>query len=109
MPRGIPNARESYRAPLRFIKRVEVIESGCWIWTGKPMSAGYGIFHFNGKEQTAHRAAYLMFIGPIAPNHDVHHKCRNRLCVSPDHLEAISKQEHGAHHGRQGGRPRIKT
>lgn len=53
----------------------------------------YGSAHFRGKRTTAHRAVYIELIGDPGAV-DLHHKCRNRKCVNPEHLQPISRQRH---------------
>ena len=76
----------------RFIQKVEFTES-CWVWSGGHSSDGYGAFKFNKKTNGAHVAAYVMFIGQIGIGLEIDHLCRNRACVNPDHLEAITHKE----------------
>jgi hypothetical protein len=42
----------------------------------------------------AHRVAYEFVKGPIPEGMELHHKCRIRDCVNPDHLEPIEREEH---------------
>lgn len=61
----------------------------CWEWQGTLNPKGYGSFDGN----TAHRAPYRWFVGPIPAGYQVDHLCRNRRCVNPAHGEAVTLQE----------------
>lgn len=75
------------------LKFVE-LANGCWKWTGAVKTNGqYGFFTVNGKLMSAHRAAYLLFKGPLLPRMEVAHNCHFGLCVNPDHLELKTHSE----------------
>ena len=77
----------------RFWEKVQKTET-CWLWTGTMPEHGYGAIYRSrqvGKgRMAAHRVAYEMFRGPIPHGLTIDHLCRNRRCVNPDHLEAVS-------------------
>lgn len=41
----------------------------------------------------AHRVAYEEWIGPIPDGYQIDHLCRNRGCINPFHLEAVTGYE----------------
>ena len=65
---------------------------GCWIWLGQNRG-GYGLYWYNGKQYQAHRFVYEKFKKIIASGLHLDHKCRNRLCVNPDHMEEVNNKE----------------
>jgi hypothetical protein len=69
--------------------------SGCWLWLLSTGSHGYGqgTSPETGQSTTAHRLSYQAFKGPIPDGLFIDHLCRNKLCVNPDHLEAVSNSE----------------
>jgi len=65
-------------------------EDGCWVWQRSLYHNGYGYF-WNGKSKSAaHRHFYEHYKGPIPDDLQLDHKCRNRACVNPDHLEPVT-------------------
>ena len=64
----------------------------CWIWAGAKHGRGYGNF-FAAGYVLAHRFSYEVAKGPIPKGLTIDHLCRNRLCVNPDHLEAVTMRE----------------
>lgn len=64
---------------------------GCWLWVGAQDGHGYGSLSIDGIPRKAHRLAYQWFVGLIPDGLDLDHLCRNRACVNPDHLEAVSR------------------
>jgi hypothetical protein len=66
---------------------------GHWLWQGKPHALGYGrITDDDGRTLYVHQYAYRLLVGPIAPGLQIDHLCRVRLCVRPDHLEAVTQR-----------------
>ncbi len=63
--------------------------SGCWLWTGHLNRKGYGVL----RQQSAHRAAYELFVGPIPAGLQIDHLCRVRCCVNYQHMEVVTLQE----------------
>lgn len=77
----------------RFWAKVKRSDSGCWNWTASTWANGYGQFKSDGRMVAAHRFAYERVRGNVPDGLQLDHLCRNRLCVNPDHLEAVSQRE----------------
>ena len=83
----------------RFRSRYTIADRGhdtpCWAWTHKKNNSGYGVFQLTRKEYVeslAHRAAHLLFVGPIPDGLEIDHLCRQRDCVNPAHFRLVTHQ-----------------
>lgn len=65
----------------------------CWEWLAHRNWGGYGRFWWGGRLGQAHRFAFQLTHGPIPLGLTIDHLCRNRGCVNPAHLEAVSMRE----------------
>lgn len=79
MPRKVELTQDYIR------NRSEEVESGCWEWTGCLHITGYGELRRNQKRILAHRLAFFLWNDRWPEV--CRHKCDNRKCVNPDHLE----------------------
>lgn len=75
----------------RFSQKIHKTDN-CWIWLGCPTSWGYGQIREGNKYYKAHRLSYLIHKGEIPEGLVVDHLCSNRICVNPDHLEAVTQR-----------------
>lgn len=80
-----PSAKE------RFNEGWVLAENGCWQWT-KSCRNGYPALSVNKRQQGAHRYSYELFVGPIPEGYTIDHLCRNKRCVNPKHLEAVTNR-----------------
>ena len=86
--------------PNYFTERLKIFEdsviedeqTGCHLWALTVGGDGYGTFGFNKKTLKAHRFALMVSSG-IPEGFTVDHVCRNKWCVNPEHLEAVTFAE----------------
>jgi hypothetical protein len=94
--------------------------TGCWLYTGRPNSRGYGWFTIGAHGVLVHRLAYELLVGPIPEGMTLDHVkergCTSRLCVKavadehgPAHLEPVTNAENVLRGDGWGARNARKT
>lgn len=80
-------------------------DTGCWQWLRALSKNGYGRINTRAGglhiSHWAHRLAFeIMRDETIPPRMELDHKCRNRGCINPDHMEVVTKAENLKRRGR---------
>lgn len=89
----VSRPKDARTLPERFWEKVaKAGEDDCWEWTAGRFPAGYGCLSVEGVSKHSHRLAWELTHGPIPKGEGYHgtcvrHKCDNRGCCNPKHLE----------------------
>jgi len=67
--------------------------TGCWNWNFGIHGNGYGVISINFIQQYAHVYMWEKDNGPTPSGKELDHKCKNRKCCNPDHLEPVTHAE----------------
>lgn len=70
-------------------------DTPCYIWQGSNSGtvgkhANYPKMSLDGQTVRVHRVIYTIFAGFIHMKRHVDHKCRSRMCVRFEHLQAVT-------------------
>jgi len=67
--------------------------TGCWLWTDAMTGVEYGSVRVAGRALSAHVLVVTLGGRTIPPGWEVDHRCGQRLCINPDHLDVVSPRE----------------
>lgn len=67
----------------------------CILWKDGVTAKGYGAY-YNGR--LAHTELYERKHGKIPKGWEIHHTCRNKLCINLSHLKALPRPKHEKEH-----------
>jgi len=73
----------------------------CWLWIENKNAGNYGYFRNSSNSVWAHRFSVQLNGREIPKGFEVNHKCENRQCVNPEHLNIISKRNNLKLRGRK--------
>jgi hypothetical protein len=85
--------QQGERLWMRMISRRRITPAKCWEWTGAIRSSGYGKIEISLDgipiQASTHRVAAVLFHGLDIDDRAavVMHKCDNKTCFNPDHLQ----------------------
>lgn len=86
--RGTTRAVDRPIEPMRFYNGTP-----CFPWPGRRNLYGYPTLFMMGKTLLSHRLIYTNVRGTIPTGLTIDHLCRNRHCVNPEHMEAVTIAE----------------
>jgi hypothetical protein len=75
----------------RIFSKIQVADSGCWLWTGETVH-GYGRWRFRGRKESVHRVLYAWTVAPLPRGHGRgiqeldHVVCDEPSCCNPSHV-----------------------
>jgi hypothetical protein len=69
--------------------------AGCWVWLGglnRP--GGYGRIWWHGGYHLVHVLMWSLTGHRVRRGCEMHHRCHNRRCCNPDHLQPVTRRVH---------------
>jgi hypothetical protein len=76
-----------------FVQRITVTPK-CWYWLFDKPTTYRGVAHYNKRSIPVHRLSYLIFNGELPAGKEIHHVCEIPNCVNPEHLQALTPEDH---------------
>lgn len=70
-----------------------MLPNGCHGWIASRAGHGYPSISVNGKHRLVHRITHEQMFGPIPKGKEAHHKCENKGCINPLHIQPVTHAE----------------
>jgi hypothetical protein len=87
----------------RFAEKIDILENGCWRWTGttnaRRLGGPRGLFWTETRFQTAYRWAWQALNGPVPEGLELDHYrypddgCIGPLCAHPKHVRPVTHRD----------------
>lgn len=90
--------------PAEIAKYIPTDPTQCWGWPTRQPRDAYGrvgaesMLSAFSTTVPVHRYLYDCLVGTVAMTNPVHHRCRNKACWNPFHLEEVTPTEHKQRH-----------
>lgn len=81
----------------RIAKYTRKQPNGCWLWCGST-NGHYGVLSVNGKNVMVHRFLWVLKHGAPPAGFELDHKCLNKRCIRPNHLEPVTTATNNGRH-----------
>lgn len=83
------------------IAKATVDGVGCWVPAGDLNTdpGGYPLAWFNGMTRKVMIIVWNELVGPLPKGIQRDHRCKNKQCFNPDHLEPVSAWENNSRGG----------
>lgn len=91
--RRLTNATGQTLAQMVWVRLAVAGPDECWNWIGFIKPNGYGSLNYKGKAYQAHRATFEALIGQIPAGMVIDHRCENKACCNPRHLQCVLPSE----------------
>lgn len=84
------------------------LSTPCWIWPGSKCNKGYGQIWTDGRSRRMHIAAWELVKGrKVRRGYTLDHRCRNRACWRPSHMEEVTRAVNTARGNRANPRSTV--
>lgn len=70
----------------------------CIEWTGTLNHRGTPVMYVDGHHELVHRLVYRLYVGPLKDGSRIKQSCKNKRCLSPQHLLQAGKGDDGKHY-----------